>query len=66
VDTLAQPSAAVPELTAQQREFVQYLLTITRGGTIAAAAYELGHSEALASLRPAVSARRPRHLVPVS
>lgn len=62
--TLSPGDAPVPELTAQQREFVSYLLTIDRGGQIAAMAYELGRAEALGS--PRRPGKRQRHLQAVS
>jgi hypothetical protein len=59
------PEIPSPELTAQQAEFVRYLLTIPRGGLIAAMAYDLGCAETAARMSPRPAGKR-RHLVPVS
>lgn len=63
MDTVSPAAVPAPELTAQQREFLRALRAGELHGQIAAMAYELGYSEALA---PAPAPKRRRHLTAVA
>lgn len=65
METVAQPDAPAPELTAQQREFVRALRSGELHGQIAATAYEQGCADTEARIFPRPAGKR-RHLQAVS